>query len=456
MCDQVDKVCENRMGLIQRVDKVLDDTTKAFEENFRAKKAKLLRSVNISRQELENLKGAILLNSEKYEYNFQILERRCEESTILRAERKRKLTQLQDDIFNLKSTILNFKTTTVNQIKKYEHDIKTSQKEIMDIENKAQRIATINDKLFKEIWDMSSKNCNKLWDKIMKIDKIIHEQLLGKEWSHLGNVSLDISTLPSFKTGQSVMAALSLKPLHAVASKLPILTGDFQITPSTTKVLQSNDVYRSLMKKILIVTSDKTGFLTEKRIKELLGTHSENDKNLVRLEHILNSMNLDKEEDLNLLLEYFLPYCYCLNCTTDDGGQEASLVLSTRYSFAPSTQEYDVPMEHIQLLEAMYHTTHSRQSIEEAVIEVVTSEVNLEECFEPSIESLDVAKTDMASLPQAKISKIKKNPLILLKEKLACQYSHSLVISGVFVVKALRDFIENYFSRFQTVPTTGK
>lgn len=56
--------------------------------------------------------------------------------------------------------------------------------------------------------------------------------------------------------------------------------------------LDSNPVYKRLLKYILTHVSDKTGFLTEKRLKELLMPYMDDEKTLVRLDNVFAvSMN---------------------------------------------------------------------------------------------------------------------------------------------------------------------
>ncbi|CAG9864231.1 unnamed protein product [Phyllotreta striolata] len=442
---ELDNATTERINFMYNLNQALENNSKEFQEHYRLIKEELSTAANTCQQELENLKGAILLSFEQFEYNLQILETRFVENRFVRADRKRRITQLQQDISTLRKTIDTYKTTTEDRIHKYEDELKTLHQHILDIELKADNIATGNDKVFHEVWNMGMKNSKNLLRDISRIDKVLYEQQLALPWEWAEGVSLEMASLPSFKSAMNV--------LGIVKDKIRRTIGDLSHEPATPKI------NKSLLKRILVITSDKTGFLTEQKMKEITGAQSRQDTSLVRLENVFQSMNIRKEEDMTALFQFFLPYTVCLNCTKEPEMAEdnVSQILSQRYSFATSGGDFEMPFEYVHLMEAMYKTTHTRESIEDMVIDVVTSDVDIHECYQPSVELVDISKFDRdANVSQRKSSKIKRSQFAAFADKQSFHFDHTLVISSIYVIKALLDFLENCAGTSEYVPTNGE
>ncbi|KAJ9601346.1 hypothetical protein L9F63_000484, partial [Diploptera punctata] len=75
------------------------------QEKFREIKIKLETDIQILQQELEQVKAQCLMNSEKLVYNFQVLKKREEENLIVRAEQKRRINRLRDNVNALRKKV---------------------------------------------------------------------------------------------------------------------------------------------------------------------------------------------------------------------------------------------------------------------------------------------------------------------------------------------------------------
>ena len=63
------------------------------QERYRETKITLEYDVQALEQELENIKALCLLNSEKLDYNFQVLKKREEENVYIKHHQKRRLNK---------------------------------------------------------------------------------------------------------------------------------------------------------------------------------------------------------------------------------------------------------------------------------------------------------------------------------------------------------------------------
>lgn len=71
----------------------LDELHKEHEEKYRETRIRLETDIQTLEQELENVKATCLLNSEKLDYNYQLLKKREEEKIYVKSHQKRKLNK---------------------------------------------------------------------------------------------------------------------------------------------------------------------------------------------------------------------------------------------------------------------------------------------------------------------------------------------------------------------------
>ncbi|ERE67377.1 coiled-coil domain-containing protein [Cricetulus griseus] len=95
------------------------------------------QSTRILEQQLQQMKATYQLNQEKLEYNFQVLKKRDEESTVIKSQQKRKLNR---------------------------------------------HFAIIDAEKFREIWLMNEEEAKVLVQRAFDVDKVISSQHLGLPW----------------------------------------------------------------------------------------------------------------------------------------------------------------------------------------------------------------------------------------------------------------------------------
>lgn len=82
---------------------------------------------------MEKIKNLALLNSEKLDYNYQILKKREDENIIIKSQQKRRMNKLQDVINDLRREISDYETNMGNKIKKLSDNIRKLHKSIVDV-----------------------------------------------------------------------------------------------------------------------------------------------------------------------------------------------------------------------------------------------------------------------------------------------------------------------------------
>lgn len=152
------------------------------EELYRKTRISLENDINHLNQQLEIIKSLCLINSEKLDYNYQILAKREDENLIIKSQQKRRINKLQDIINDYRKKITEYTAKSSSEVKRLTEQVKNLRKGVKDTENKLEHFSRTNDAKYNQIWRLNFKNAEALLQKILKVDRILYEQQLGKEW----------------------------------------------------------------------------------------------------------------------------------------------------------------------------------------------------------------------------------------------------------------------------------
>uniref|UniRef100_A0A8W4FHH3 Dynein regulatory complex subunit 1 n=1 Tax=Sus scrofa TaxID=9823 RepID=A0A8W4FHH3_PIG len=152
-------------------------------EEYNVIKIKLEQDVQILEQQLQQMKATYQLNQEKLEYNFQVLKKRDEESTVIKSQQKRKINRLHDVLNNLRSKY----NKQIKQFQEENQSLTSDYKRLVlqfkEMQKAMRHFALIDDKQFREIWLMNEEEAKELISRALDVDRIIHTHHLGLPWT---------------------------------------------------------------------------------------------------------------------------------------------------------------------------------------------------------------------------------------------------------------------------------
>lgn len=144
--DQEQFKLEQQKVTLNHRDSELDKLVLEHEELIRATKVRLEKDNECLQIELQKTKSNVLLNTQKLDYNFEVLKRREEENILVRNQQKKRLTKLYDTVTFLRKTIRETSTKSSLDINKLRrNDIPKLKNQIAEMESSANLIAEAND-----------------------------------------------------------------------------------------------------------------------------------------------------------------------------------------------------------------------------------------------------------------------------------------------------------------------
>uniref|UniRef100_A0A8C5LDX8 Dynein regulatory complex protein 1 n=1 Tax=Jaculus jaculus TaxID=51337 RepID=A0A8C5LDX8_JACJA len=337
----------NRMKKVDDYEKQLNKQRIWDCEEYNTIKIKLERDVQILEQQLQQMKATYQLNQEKLEYNFQVLKKRDEESTVIKSQQKRKLNRLHDILNNLRSKY-------IKQIKQFHEenqaltsDYKRLITQFKELQKAMRHFALIDEEQFREIWLMNEEEAKSLIRRAFDVDQVISIQHLGLTW-----------TMPDFWFLKNVGPIFQQQKKSATQILEEVLLqteeeGAEAATPDTESYLDlPKQISAKTTKKILMLLCDESGFLIESKLLSLLLPLEKSECYLLRLDAIF-SVSPTRQE-MTWGEKWSMSSQHCLKeQETLEGGQEGRIVgREPEEKEAPLSPRLIHPNDVLKVLEA--------------------------------------------------------------------------------------------------------
>nr|XP_022912087.1 dynein regulatory complex protein 1 homolog [Onthophagus taurus] len=433
----------------------MDEIRRVQQEKYREIKIRLEKELETIETEFEAIKSAAMMNCEKLDYNFQILKKREDENLVLNSQQKRKINKLQDVAIAIRKRNTEYEEKTNTEIAKLIKDVTKLQNSAVEIKTKAVTLSKKNDEKFQQIWELNAFDANKLVNRIMGIDKILYEQQLGIEWKKPEGVILNQKQLGSYIKAMDILGNEDSKIVtKSKASRTPseMSKGETKKQHEPPKDIRA---YKRLLRHILDRISERSGFLMEKRLEELLKPYEINNQHLVQIDNVFTALGIKEQENIDQLCYFFLPYAKCAICaksgTPSIKGSEKFSTTALDDTNTSSTISLEEPLyKRIQQTvsqpeDVISNIIHNLVAIEDSSDSTLSeSSTTTDECMAPSVPS---EKGDTQT-----ITTLRKS---VHSTRFMCRFNHPLQVSPAYVIRALREFLAAYFNDNSSLEGAG-
>ncbi|XP_063537087.1 dynein regulatory complex protein 1 [Cydia strobilella] len=276
-------------------------------EKFRVAKIELEVLIQELQKELEKLKATCIINTEKIGYNYQVLKKREEENVFVRSQQKRKLNKMSDVANKLRAKIRKAAEDGAIEEIKADTEIVKLMQAMDDLEKKSYQFAHVNNYKFSQIWRMSVARCTELAKQLRLAEVALHAHILSEP------PPPPPPPLPKNPLWKYEHEASS-------ESQAVALVEEETVDPKDMVAKTAKD---KLVRHILQLVADNTGFLVEDRLLKLIEKYQLTSRNLCTLDSIFMALEIQAEEDVELLCKVFLNYAFCPVCVGTDNESES-------------------------------------------------------------------------------------------------------------------------------------
>ncbi|KAI9188999.1 hypothetical protein H9P43_000426 [Blastocladiella emersonii ATCC 22665] len=298
---------EERSKRIQDNGDALEELRVQDAEEYNLVKIKLETDVQVLEQQLQQMKATYQLNTEKLEYNYQVLKKRDDENSITINQQKRRITRMTDIVNNLKAKLAKQEKLFSSENSALQEDFNRISSQYQELTKKFKHFQVNDEVKFRELWEMNQENIKNLAAKVLMADSVIHQQQLGLPW--------EPPLMDALGTGATVEHAAATSstpvpadgstsgPLGASANGGPGLSGSGDEVPISMLLLSSKN---SVVQSILGMLSTEASFLLDDKLTRLLAPLPAHERALLKLDTILKALDVGSASDLVLFLELFL------------------------------------------------------------------------------------------------------------------------------------------------------
>ncbi|XP_023164258.1 dynein regulatory complex protein 1 homolog [Drosophila hydei] len=264
--------------------------------------------------ELRRTRDNVLMNSEKLDYNYQVLQRRNDENTIITNQQKRRVARLYETVARTRRNYKQVFHSGRRTIMKLTTEIQQLHGSISEMEAKAMHTRNINREKFNRVWNINYEEITGLLARIFEIDRILHEQQLVMPWKR-PNIHIENINKPVEKRVNNAMDRIERR-----FGKLPKQYGGSGYTASEDEEKHRGPMQElppetaRLMRNILRKLADRGGFLIEERLLKILKPYSEKEQTMVRIDNIFAALRIRNLDHVLELTKVFEPYTYCPTC----------------------------------------------------------------------------------------------------------------------------------------------
>ncbi|CAD5115929.1 DgyrCDS4859 [Dimorphilus gyrociliatus] len=301
--DKEEEYLKSREKRVEDHEKQLRHKRIADAEEYNKVKIQLETDVQNAEQQLQQLRATYQLNQEKLEYNFQVLRKRDEENTITKSQQKRKITRLQDVLTNLKAKLAKQEKQYKDENANLTDDYKRLTDQFKELQKKSRHFLGIDAAKFRDVWIMNENEAKDYLNKVLECDKLIHEQQLGMAWP-VSDIAFTENIGPLASEEQRKKNTITA---HQVAEEI--------LSTNQSRASEEWERKKSailekfppvLIKKILELLCDESGFLIEEKLNRLLEPLEANERCLMKLDSIFSALKVDTADDVDVLSKYFV------------------------------------------------------------------------------------------------------------------------------------------------------
>jgi dynein regulatory complex protein 1 len=264
-------------------------------EEYQKLKVKLETDIQTLEQQLEEMRAAYQLNTEKLEYNYRVLTERDMENCATLTHQKRKLTKLKDSLNTLVTRYQESDGRDRKRNDELTEEYRRITRQYKDLQSKFRHFEQADNAKYQEVWDLHKGDVMQLIKRALMADEIICQQQLGWGWR-----GPDIELLERMEPNLLAKGAFD-----GARSSSADTQGDTSRKTSENEGAGGAAVNGTRAKAVLTLLAREANFLMDAAVQKALESMRPEEAGLASAEDILKALGVTSEADLQSLLTYF-------------------------------------------------------------------------------------------------------------------------------------------------------
>eukprot|EP00041_Stephanoeca_diplocostata_P034625 m.1188384 g.1188384 ORF g.1188384 m.1188384 type:complete len:693 (+) comp24553_c0_seq8:188-2266(+) len=280
---------EDRMDRLREQDAV----------EYNAVKAKLTNDIHQLEQQLEQMRATYLLNTEKLDYNYQVLKKRSEENAVTISHQKRKITRTQDSIATLRQKEVKQEKQFQESNASLTEDYRRLTDRFKELQQKARHFQVADMSQYEEVFAMNEENATGVLRELLEVDRVLFEQQLGLTWRP---PHPDAFRSLANEEEQDKVSGDATRPAMDVMETVLDASADVDPTGATHVA----DLPVAVVKGAMLQLADEAQYLIEDKLATLLERLEGKERHMMQLDSIFKALHVTSERDIHLLARHLV------------------------------------------------------------------------------------------------------------------------------------------------------
>ncbi|RKO97963.1 hypothetical protein CXG81DRAFT_9548, partial [Caulochytrium protostelioides] len=251
-------------------------------EDYHMVKIKLETDIQVLEQQLQQMKAMYQLNTEKLEYNYQVLKKREEENGVILSTQKRKITRLTDTLNHLRAKTAKQERQQKQEAQSLSENYVRITSHFAEVRRKNQHFRVADHRRFQDVLDLKREEALAKVRTLMKADRLIFENQLGRR-SLLAPAATDLllqTQAPQVEETNEMQNAISSQMAEWQRDDTPV-------------------------KRALDLLAREADFLLEDKLQRLIKPLKPHEQTLMKLDTIFKALGIQSLEDVGRLVSRF-------------------------------------------------------------------------------------------------------------------------------------------------------
>jgi dynein regulatory complex protein 1 len=309
----------------------------SYAEDYNSLKVTLDNNIQLLEQQLEEMRATYQLNTEKLEYNHSVLEERDAENKQTVEHHRQRLRRLKEALSAHAQKFVKQDTRFRHENAELTDEYKRVTEQFKDLQKKFRHFEMVDTKKYRDVWEMNEQEVMRVVKKVLKADKLIHEQILGLPWqlpfrdsnatvrdAAAGESSTyaDINNLTSATIANSIstdgdglQATLKRTLVRGGgdgggdggdgAEQAAAAAAKEREKASVAKAPKTGKFSAQKIQSVLAMLSQETQFLVDSKVRETLVGLSQEEALMHTVDAILAALGVEDQEDVDELVGFF-------------------------------------------------------------------------------------------------------------------------------------------------------
>ncbi|VWU52051.1 conserved protein, unknown function, partial [Hepatocystis sp. ex Piliocolobus tephrosceles] len=292
----------------KRLDEKIKDTYEQIHLNLKKKNEMLEANLNMNMQHLQEI-NQIIMKKEKKTYDIKLLQQKNDNNLKMINFYKLEINKLREALLSVKTYYYNYRIKSKKNINELMIQYERIKFQFIELQKRQKSYEQNFQKKYTNAWNLQKNEANKHIEKLINANKIIHEQILLKEFHQTNYKQLIEDNSSLISTTVKVDHEIPQTELNTKRVNIQHIENVKKLLLQECNFLVEDDIddeqqkIKKLLKYIGVYTQEDLELLTQLFYLDYEHENDSNNNNNKESDH--NAIKYNSEYTLDIIYKYY-------------------------------------------------------------------------------------------------------------------------------------------------------